>query len=111
MPSAQHQVTIRRPLYEVFAFVADTENDPRWRPGVAEIERISGEGAGAKYRQLIKGPGGRTIPADFEIVEFEDGFVYREESKDMAGRIRAGKLFEADQGVQGSPEVSQPTST
>ena len=47
----------------------------------------------------------------FPVIQFEDGSVYREESKDMAGRIRAGKLFEADQGVQGSPEVSQPTST
>ena len=85
MPSAQHQVTIRRPLYEVFAFVADTENDPRWRPGVAEIERISGEGAGAKYRQLIKGPGGRSIPADFEIIEFEPG-------KRLAFRATAGPV-------------------
>ena len=40
-----------------------------------EIERISGQ---------------RRYPA----IEFEDGSIYREESKDMAARIRAGKLFE-----------------
>jgi hypothetical protein len=28
------------------------------------------------------------------VIEFEDGTIYREESKDMASRIRAGKLFE-----------------
>src|SRR5437870_7365102 len=83
MPCARHQVTIRRPLYEVFAFVADKENDPRWRPGVAEIERSSGEGAGARYRQVIKGPGGRPIPAEFEIVQFEPG-------KRLAFRVTAG---------------------
>jgi glutathione S-transferase len=28
------------------------------------------------------------------VIEFEDGTAYRAESKDMAERIRAGKLFE-----------------
>jgi len=28
----------------------------------------------------------------YPVIEFEDGSVYREESKDMATRIRAGKL-------------------
>lgn len=31
----------------------------------------------------------------YPVIEFEDGRAYREESKDMAARIRAGKLFEA----------------
>jgi hypothetical protein len=31
----------------------------------------------------------------FPWIEFEDGSVYREESKDMARRIRDGKLDEA----------------
>lgn len=31
----------------------------------------------------------------YPVIEFEDGRVYREESKDMAARIRAGKLFDA----------------
>jgi glutathione S-transferase len=31
----------------------------------------------------------------YPTIEFEDGRVYREESKDMAARISAGKLFEA----------------
>ncbi len=30
----------------------------------------------------------------YPAIEFEDGRVYREESKDMAARIRAGKLFD-----------------
>lgn len=29
----------------------------------------------------------------YPVIEFEDGSVYREESKDMAERIRAGKLL------------------
>jgi len=30
----------------------------------------------------------------YPVIQFEDGSIYREESKDMAARIRAGKLFE-----------------
>ena len=31
----------------------------------------------------------------YPVVEFEDGRVYRDESAEMAKRIRAGKLFDA----------------
>jgi glutathione S-transferase len=31
----------------------------------------------------------------YPVIEFEDGGVYREESGDMAAKIRAGKLFDA----------------
>jgi glutathione S-transferase len=31
----------------------------------------------------------------YPVIEFEDGRVYREESAEMAERIRAGKLFDA----------------
>ncbi|MGN6256288.1 MAG: glutathione S-transferase N-terminal domain-containing protein [Solirubrobacterales bacterium] len=34
----------------------------------------------------------------YPVIEFEDGRVYREESAEMAKRIRAGKLFEAGSG-------------
>jgi glutaredoxin len=36
----------------------------------------------------------KTGQKKFPWIEFEDGAVYREESKDMAGTIRAGKLDE-----------------
>jgi uncharacterized protein YndB with AHSA1/START domain len=71
MPSAQHSVSIRRPVSEVFAFVADGENAMRWRPGVLDVSHQSGEGLGAIFRQGVKGPGGRRIAADYEITAFE----------------------------------------
>jgi glutaredoxin len=50
------------------------------RPGKrGELERISGQ---------------RRYPT----IEFEDGSAYREESADMAKRIRAGRLFEGSGG-------------
>ena len=71
MPSAQHSVVIRRPVGEVFAFVADGEHAMRWRPGVLDVSRQSGEGLGAIYRQGVRGPGGRRIAADYEVTAFE----------------------------------------
>jgi glutathione S-transferase len=34
----------------------------------------------------------------YPVIQFEDGRIYREESKDMAARIRAGKLFDPPAG-------------
>lgn len=44
----------------------------------------------------------KTGQKKFPWIEFEDGSVYREESKDMAERIRAGKLAEAPRHVASS---------
>jgi glutaredoxin len=66
--------------------------------------------------ELVKGPL-RTSKRDelerlsgqrkYPVIEFTDGRIYREESKDMAARIRAGKLFdaagEAEPGPCGAP--------
>ena len=69
MPGASSEIVIKRPRDEVFAFLADPENDPQWRTGVLDLKRVSGGGIGARYAQGVKGPGGRRIPADIEITE------------------------------------------
>jgi carbon monoxide dehydrogenase subunit G len=71
MPSAKYAVTINRPPSDVFAFVADGEKCPQWRPGVLDIKRLSGDGVGARYSQGVKGPMGRRIAADYEVTVFE----------------------------------------
>ncbi len=73
MPSTENSIVVNRRRSEVFAFVADHENDPKWRPGVADIARASGEGQGAVYRQGVKGPMGRRIDADFEVTAYQEG--------------------------------------
>jgi len=64
--------------------------------------------AGVQY-ELVKGPVRRGKRADLErlsgqrmypVIEFENGSVYREESKDMAETIKAGKLDEKRGGAQ-----------
>jgi uncharacterized protein YndB with AHSA1/START domain len=73
MPSATNTVTINQPPDVVFAFIADGTNATRWRPGVADIALVSGDGVGARYRQGVRGPGGRRVDADYEITAFEPG--------------------------------------
>ena len=88
MPSAQHSVLIRRPVSEVFAFVADGTNAMRWRTGVLDVSRQSGEGLGAVYRQGVKGPGGRRIAADYEVTAFEP----HEAAELVVGIAGAGRI-------------------
>ncbi len=40
--------------------------------GALDIKRVSGERAEAMYRQGLKGPMGRRIPADFEVIAYEE---------------------------------------
>src|SRR3954447_13054381 len=71
MPAAENSIVVNRPRSEVFAFVADHENDTKWRPGVVDIKRASGEGQGAVYTQGVQGPMGKRIDADFEVTAYQ----------------------------------------
>lgn len=53
----------------------DVVKGPLMRGRRDEVERLSGQRA-------------------YPVIQFEDGTVYRDESKAMAARIRAGNLFE-----------------
>jgi hypothetical protein len=53
---------------------------------------VSGDGVGARYRQVIRGPRGRRIPADIEITELQPdrliGF------RTLAGPVRPEGRYE-----------------
>lgn len=72
--AGQFEVTteIDRPIEEVFAFLADGENDPKFSPRVEEIEKTtSGPTAvGTVYRSTVK-DGGVKTHREFRITEFE----------------------------------------
>lgn len=71
MPHAEESITINRPVGDVFEFVLDGTKNPLWRPAVLDIERVPGKPSdvGAVFKQGLKGPGGRRIDGDYEIVE------------------------------------------
>ena len=71
MPAARHQVMIRRSPSDVFGFLADGLNGPKWRSGVLDIGHVSGSGVGATYKQGVKGPGGRRVDADYRVTAYE----------------------------------------
>ena len=54
-----------------------------------EYELVKGPVRRSKRDELQRLSGQRIYP----VIEFEDGSVYRAESKDMAARIGAGRLF------------------
>jgi len=63
---------IDRPIDEVFAFLADGENDPKFSPRVQEIAKTTDgpPGVGTVYASTVK-DAGMTTRREFEITEFE----------------------------------------
>ncbi len=51
--------------------INDGTKNSLWRPAVIDIQPTPGKpaGVGAVYKQGLKGPGGRRIDGDYEIVE------------------------------------------
>ena len=72
MAHAEGTVTINRPVGEVFDFILDGANNAKWRPAVIDVRLTTQPplGLGTAYAQGLKGPGGRRIEGDYEIVEF-----------------------------------------
>ena len=64
--------TIDRPIEEVFAFLADGTNDPKFSPRVLEIEKTTEgpAGVGTIYKSTVKDAGMKT-QREFELTAFE----------------------------------------
>jgi uncharacterized protein YndB with AHSA1/START domain len=62
---------IDRPIEEVFAFLADGTNDPKFSPRVQEIAKTTDgpPGVGTVYKSTVK-DAGLTTQREFEITEF-----------------------------------------
>ena len=103
MPDARHEVTIRRPASEVFEFLADGLNGPKWRTGILDITHVSGTGVGAVYKQGVKGPGGRRIDADYRITTYEPDTRLAFEA--IAGPVRPEGEYLLDE-VDGGTHLS-----
>jgi uncharacterized protein YndB with AHSA1/START domain len=71
MATVQNALTIRRPIEDVFAFLADFENIPTWNYAIVKTKKTSRGpvGVGTTYRQL------RSVPdrseEGFEVTVFE----------------------------------------
>ena len=65
-------VEIARPIDQVFAFLSDGTNDPKFSPRVQQIEQTTDgpPGAGSVYKSSVK-DAGMTTQREFELTEFE----------------------------------------
>ena len=65
-------VVIDRPIEEVFAFLADGENDPKFSPRVQEIAKTTEgpPGVGTVYASTVK-DAGMTTKREFRLTAFE----------------------------------------
>ncbi|MGW2016911.1 SRPBCC family protein [Streptomyces sp. NPDC001927] len=72
--SGQFEATtdVDRPIDEVFAFLADGRNDPKFSPRVQKIERVpdTPTAVGTVFRSTVK-DAGMTTSREFRITEFE----------------------------------------
>ena len=64
--------TINRPIEEVFAFLGDGTNDPKFSPRVQKIEKLTDgpPGVGTVYASTVKDAGMKT-GREFKLTEFE----------------------------------------
>ena len=87
MASFENTVTIRRPIEDVFAFLADFENVPKWNYAIVETRKVSPGpvGVGTTYRQTRSVP--RRSEEGFEVTAFEP--VSRLEVHGEIGPFRA----------------------
>jgi uncharacterized protein YndB with AHSA1/START domain len=73
MSDLRASITIRRPIADVFAFVADARNIPRWHADTAEVHLLSGDGrqAGSRLVDVIQTGKGKRMQAMVEITRSE----------------------------------------
>jgi uncharacterized protein YndB with AHSA1/START domain len=72
MVRVEGEIVIDRPAAEVFDFVADERNEPRYNPKMRRAEQVSEGpiGAGTRYRAELVSMG-RTIEMDIEFTGYE----------------------------------------
>jgi uncharacterized protein YndB with AHSA1/START domain len=71
MSTAQHEVRIERPIAEVFAFLADGTNNPRWQTRVTQTGTDGPLGEGTTFHQRMRHPLGFSVTADYRISAYE----------------------------------------
>jgi uncharacterized protein YndB with AHSA1/START domain len=67
----EHTIEIDRPVDDVFAFIADPDNLPKWQSGLLEVRRESAaSGVGARHLE-VRTMLGKRIEQTLEVTAFE----------------------------------------
>jgi carbon monoxide dehydrogenase subunit G len=99
MASFENTVIIRRPVEDVFAFLADFENVPKWNYAIVETKKVSPGpvGVGTTYRQTRSVP--RTSEERFEVTVFEPASRLEVQGQIGPFRAKIGYLLEPTGGA------------
>jgi uncharacterized protein YndB with AHSA1/START domain len=74
MRRVEASISIAASPDQVFAFVADVANLPRWQPGILSATRTSPDPAGVgSTARVVRDLGGHSMTVDLAITEFEPG--------------------------------------
>jgi uncharacterized protein YndB with AHSA1/START domain len=72
MARARHSVDIARPIEDVFDFLANGTNNPRWQKRVTLTTQLGDTlGVGTAFKQSMRHPLGFSVPANYRITAFE----------------------------------------
>jgi len=98
MINVEVSMIINHPVADVFAFVANLENLPRWDTDFQEANRVAStpDGVGATYQSLLKYPGGKTATQKVETTEYiENKKITYESEPTKIAKARISIRFES----------------
>lgn len=92
MAQIEGEIVIERPIADVFDFVADQRNEPRFNPSMSSVDKLSdGEvGLGSRFRAETMS-GGKPVSMVIEFVTFERPHRLGSRTT-MAGMVILGEL-------------------
>ncbi len=101
----EHTVSINRAAQVVFDHIADGTNNAAWRTSVVEVSLHSGtRGEGTVWRQVVRGPAGKSADADYRVTRYEPAAAYGVEV--IAGPVRGTALYTLTPGEDGETLVT-----
>ena len=105
MTGARHSVDIARPIEDVFDFLANGANNPRWQTRVTSTTQLGPTlGVGTAFKQSMRHPLGFAVPASYRITVFERPRIIAKAGT-SGGPIRPTETYELTKNATGGTTV------
>jgi uncharacterized protein YndB with AHSA1/START domain len=112
MPTARASRTIAAPVDELWELIGDPHHLPRWWPRVSRVEDVTPTGTDehGAFTEVMKTAKGKTVRADFELVEAKGGERSLRWRQRIAGTpfARVLKTAETEVSLRPAPASSPP---
>jgi uncharacterized protein YndB with AHSA1/START domain len=96
VPTARRSRTISATTPELWELISDPHHLPRWWPRVTRVEDVEGQA----FTEVLKTAKGRTVRADFELVESDQNAGVLRWAQQLEGTPFAGLLSSAHTAVR-----------